>query len=414
MSVGKVAYILGEFPSVSETFILREILELQRQGMEVRIFALRQGPTRIVHAEAAKLLSQVDYWPATGDPRNREALAYWLSRRPRPLGQMVKRLVRETWPRPSLLLSSFYNLLAAAYFAWRIQAEGWPHIHAHWAFMPTLVAWLAAELSQRPFSFTAHAWDIFQETVLLRSKIAHAVWVATCSEFNRRYLERQYPDVAPGKVWVTYHGLDFQEWRREAGRAPGAQGEGPPLLLSVGRLQAKKGFLYLLEACALLRARGQPYRCVIVGEGPERERLQQLCREQCLSGTVELVGALNQAELRPFYAAATAFVLPCVVTPEGDRDGLPNVILEALAMGLPVVTTPVSAIPEVIVNGVTGLLVPPGDAVALAQALERVLADPALRRKLSRQGQARVRKQFDITHNVKPLVQRFRQAAPLE
>lgn len=408
MSGVKVAYLLGEFPSLSETFILREILELQRQGVDVRLFALRRGPTQRVHAEAAGLLSQVDYWPRGRDRRSWEALAYWLARRPGPLGRMAGRILRETWPRPARLVSGLHHLLAGAYFARQVQAQGLPHLHAHWAFMPTLVAWLAAELSGRSFSFTAHAWDLFQETALLRQKIAHAAWVVTCSEYNRRYLERQYPEVAPGKVWVAYHGLDFREWTEAGEKGPP---DAPPLLLSVGRLQPKKGFPYLLEACALLRARGVSFRCVIVGEGPEWERLQQLRRERCLSATVELVGALTQAELRPLYAAARAFVLPCVVTPEGDRDGLPNVILEALAMGVPVVTTPVSAIPEVIVDGSTGLLVPPGDAVALAQALERVLTDSALRQRLRQQGQIRVREQFDIARNVQPLAQRFKQAA---
>lgn len=409
----KVAYLLGEFPSLSETFILREIRELQRQGVEVRLFALRRGSARRVHAEAAGLMAQVDYWPRGRDPRSWEALAYWLSRRPGPLGRMVGRIFRETWSRPSRLLSCLHHLLAGAYFARQIQDQGLPHIHAHWAFMPALVAWLAAELSGRSFSFSAHAWDLFQETPLLRQKIAHAAWVVTCSEFNRRYLERQYPEVAPGKVWVAYHGLDFREWAAAPEQEGDAGGppEAPPLLLSVGRLQPKKGFPYLLEACALLQARGVPFRSVIVGEGPEWDRLQQLRRERCLSATVELVGALTQAELRPLYAAARAFVLPCVVTPEGDRDGLPNVILEALAMGVPVVTTPVSAIPEVIVDGVTGLLVPPGDAVALAQALERVLTDSALRQRLGQQGRSRVRERFDIARNVQPLVQRFKQAA---
>jgi glycosyltransferase involved in cell wall biosynthesis len=460
----RVAYILSEFPSVSETFILREILELRRQGVGVQVFALRRGRMDVVHAEVAALLPEVDYRPAWTDRRGWQALAYWLARRPGTLRRMVGRIVRGTWrgerhgihslrseirnPKSEIrnpksgrglrsLLYCLRNVPAAAYFARRIEILELPHIHAHWAYMPTFVAWLAAELTDRPFSFTAHAWDIFQETTLLREKIAHAAWVATCSEYNRRHLETTYPDVALGKVFVAYHGLDFREWRklgnRETGKLGCEAGEtgklgnwaqlpnflisqfpncliACPLLLSVGRLQPKKGFPVLLEACALLRERGVEFRCVIVGEGLEWDRLQQMCQERCLTEAVMFAGALTQEELWPLYTAADAFALPCVVTPEGDRDGLPNAILEALAMGRPVVTTPVSAIPEVIVDGVTGLLVPPGDAAALADALERLLADADLRQRLGQQGQARVREQFDVTRNVAPLVERFTQA----
>ena len=407
----RIAYILAEFPSLSETFILREILALQRRGVEVSVFALRPGPSDRVHAEAAALISEVDYRPVWTDPRNRQAWAYWWARQPGPLLRMVGRIVRGTWRQPDLLASRLRNVPTGAYWAQRIAALEIPHIHAHWAFLPTLVAWLAAELTNRPFSFTAHAWDIFGETSLLREKIAHAAWVTTCSEFNRRHLERHYPDVAPGKVWVTYHGLDFRAEAEDPEPSILSPRSSPPVLLSIGRLQAKKGFPVLLEACALLRQRGRAFRCIIVGEGPERDRLQQLAREQCLTETVTFVGARTQEELKPLWDAAEVFTLPCVVTPEGDRDGLPNVLLEALARGLPVVTTPVSAIPEVIIDGVTGLLAPPGDAGALAQALERVLVDVDLRRRLGHQGSRRVRQQFDVDRNIGPLVRRFAETA---
>jgi len=421
----RIAYILAEFPSLSETFILREILELQRQGVDLRLFALREGKSAVVHPEAAALRPQVCYRPPFWDGRPWRALGRFVRRRPAALLRLAAMVVRGSWRQPKLLLSRLAHFLTAAYFAEHVEALGVTHLHAHFAFIPTLVALLIGELLNRPFSFTAHAWDLYCETGLLRDQIARAAFVVTCNDYNRRHLERTYPDVAPGKVVRVYHGLDLGEWRIENGkwkmelptsdlRLPISHLPSPisgqrPVLLSVGRLQRKKGFDVLLRACGHLREQGRAFQLVIVGEGPERKPLQQLAEELCLTPAVTFAGELSQGDVRLLYRAARVFVLPCLITPEGDRDTLPNVILEALAMGTPVVSTPVAGIPEVIEPHRTGLLAPPGDTAALAAQIARLLDDEALGARLAEQGRARVRAQFDLSRNVAALRRLFEQ-----
>jgi glycosyltransferase involved in cell wall biosynthesis len=286
------------------------------------------------------------------------------------------------------------EFLQAGHIAAEIEARGiTAHLHGHFCHGVANIAWFASRLTGIPFSFTAHAKDIYQGELnpgdLLERKLAAARFVATCTEANARVLKRRCSDA--NIVHTIYHGLDVDYFSPEA-----PSPEPLPLILSVGRFVEKKGFAHLVEACARLRDHGLAFKCVIVGErGGAYEPLRRLVAERALEGTVELHEAVIQDELREIYRRACVFALPCQVMDDGDRDGIPNVLAEAMAMGVPVVSTRISGIPELIDHGVNGLLVESRDPDALANALERVLTDAALRARLAEAGRRRICERFD-------------------
>jgi glycosyltransferase involved in cell wall biosynthesis len=276
------------------------------------------------------------------------------------------------------------------------------HIHAHFADRAALVALVAGRLLDLPFSFTAHANDIYVDPVLLPEKLSEAKFVATCTRYNRAFLSRLGKGQFDQKIKPIYHGLDPLRYRRN-GHSPPSR----PLVLSVGQLKEKKGFIYLLRACAWLRDRGYALDCQIVGAGPLQRELQAEIGELSLQDTVRLLGALPHDQVIDLYHRATIFVLPAVLGGDGDRDGIPNVILEALASGLPVISTRHSGIPEVIEDGTNGLLVPPGDDIALATAIAHLLDHPDLGQELARKGMQAVAEKFSLERNVHQLLSEF-------
>jgi glycosyltransferase involved in cell wall biosynthesis len=271
------------------------------------------------------------------------------------------------------------------------------HLHAHFAHGTTTVTWLAAEIAGLPFSFTGHARDIYSEELnpngLLGRKLRAARFAVTCTQANRRHLLQLTPDAT---VHLVYHGLgaDFARLvEREPAGTPVANGR--LRVLGVGRLVAKKGFDVLVDACAGLARRDVPFEALIVGQDDQHgEAVRRRIAALGLEGCVFLPGPMGQAELSREYRRASVFCLPCRVLP-GDRDGLPNVLVEAMASGVPVVTTGVSGIPELVSHETNGLLVPPDDPEALADALMRLHEDRELAGRLARAGNATVRESFD-------------------
>ncbi|HEV8169534.1 MAG TPA: glycosyltransferase family 4 protein, partial [Pyrinomonadaceae bacterium] len=271
------------------------------------------------------------------------------------------------------------------------------HIHAHFCHGSTTVAWLASIITGLPFSFTAHAKDIYCESLnpagLLRRKMNAARFVVTCTDANREHLLNIEPNA---DVRCIYHGLnaEFADLLLDASNAPVKTDR--LRALGVGRLVPKKGFDVLVEACAILKLRGFHFETAIVGEHGEHEaQLRRQIEAHGLKDIVRLIGPMEQSRLYTEYQRADIFCLPCRVLDNGDRDGLPNVLMEAMACGLPVITTPVSGIPEIIKDGQNGALVPPEDAEALANAIQRISADRMLARNLGRAGRLTVLERFD-------------------
>jgi glycosyltransferase involved in cell wall biosynthesis len=253
---------------------------------------------------------------------------------------------------------------------------------------------VVSQLLGIPFSFTAHAWDIFKEQAMLPSKLLAADFTVTISKYNLQFLSQLCPTAAD-RIHVIRCGVNLARfsYRNEY---PSAS---PPHILSVSRLTEKKGVVRIIEACVLLRDQGIDFACTIVGDGPQRAALQRLITARRLQNRVKLVGGLVQSELRELWQRAHVFVLPCTIASDGNRDGIPIALMEAMALGVPVISTTISGIPELIEDGVSGLLVPPDDVDALGQAIVRLLSEPKLATRLAREGRHCVEREYDVRQN---------------
>jgi glycosyltransferase involved in cell wall biosynthesis len=379
------------FPKLSETFILEEILGLERLGVPLTLYALAAPTDTITHPAVQRVRAPLTLVPELLPGRRREFLARHLQLAARaPLGYL--RALVSAARRGRAGLSDF---MRGGWLAGQLREDGVEHLHTHFISTPADIGVLASQLAALPFSISAHAKDIYlSDPAELRRKLQAARFTVTCTEFNRRTLAAIAPQAA---VHRMYHGVDRQVFRPQ--RACACAGA-PPLILSVGRLRAKKGLDTLIDACAALRRRGLAFACEIIGYGEESEALQTRIATHGLEEQVRLLGALPREQVIQAYARAAVYVQPSRVTANGDRDGIPNVLLEAMAMGLPVVASDVSGIPELVTHGHNGLLVEPDDAERLADAMTRVLGQPALGIDLGRRARASVAESFDNDHNL--------------
>ncbi|MGD1855725.1 MAG: glycosyltransferase [Leptolyngbyaceae cyanobacterium] len=391
-----IGFLLKTYPKLSETFILNEILELERQGLNLHIFSLKRPSDSHFHPGVAQVNAPVTYVPSLL-PQHDSALEKEL------LDTHIRLYQQDSNHYLSTL--QFYlsrheerrlhEFLQGGYLAWKLRQLGITHLHTHFANIPTAIAEIAQAFSGLSYSITAHAKDIYlTDKIALDRRIAKAEFVLTCTDYNRRYLEEISTSRTP--IHLAYHGLDVARFSPK----PRAQLSDFPLILSVGRFCEKKGFPYLLNACHLLKQIGIPYRCAIVGYGPLEKAIQQQIDELGLTDHVTLVGKLTQDQLIEYYQKADIFVLPCLVTEDGDRDGIPNVLLEAMAMELPVVSSDISGISELVTSNRNGILVPEKDALSLAQAMESLIRQPELRTTLGIAGRLTVLENFGLTSNV--------------
>ncbi len=393
---GTILYVLTRFPVVTETFILNELREMRRQGIRYHLFAFR-----------------LDREMAARPPYN-EISATEL---PRPWAPEVIRangcIWADSWPLVYRLLCSracrkLHHFFQAVYLADWVKRHDISHIHAHYAYQSTSAARVAACLAGIGYSFTAHANDIYKSDWKIREKIADAAFCVTCTGYNARYLREHYAQSCPDKIFKIYHGIDFKQFSPGSDRA---RRTGRSIrILSVGRLREKKGFPFLIEACSLLIDQGLSVKATIVGEGRDRRDLEAMIVKKGLEDVVTLTGAIPHSEVARLLEDADIFVLPCIIASDRSRDGIPNVILEAMAMRLPVISTTVSAIPEAVEHGKTGILVPPGDAPALAGAISRLANSPDECIKMGDAGRKKVMEKFDLGSNTRSLISLFKEA----
>jgi glycosyltransferase involved in cell wall biosynthesis len=415
-----VGYLPKGYPRISETFITNEILHLERLGLDIRIYPLKRPEGDARQANVREVRAPVRYLPEKillALPLLLAVHAALCLRRPRPYGRALKYTLSRCWrQRSTSTLRRFFQ--AGWLVGWTLRRTRIRHFHAHFCHGPATVAMFVKWMTGVPFSFTAHAKDLYlTERDILRDKMREAEFVVTCTGANQRYLEELGGDLVA--VHCIYHGLDLSRFARGTQEqvvplAAYADGTRLPIVLSVGRLVDKKGFDTLLRACAILRDRGLRFRCLVYGDGPKRAALESLVQELGLAEVVALPGAILQDELVNVYRQASVFALPCQVLDNGDRDGLPNVLVEAMAMELPVVSTMVSGVPELVDSGVNGLLVPPRQTMELADALETLLRDAGLRRRMARAGRARVVAEFEVGRNTQRLLALFHRALGLE
>lgn len=410
MKRGVIGMILKGYPRISETFISNEILLLESLGFRIHIISMREPREDFTHGSVRRIRAKVSYLPselATGLPRLLPPFLTLWRARPREIRAALSLAWRRY--RRTCRLATFKHLLQGAYIVQKVlPGSGITHLHAHFAHSPASVAMFASLLGGLPFSFTAHAKDVWtQEPGQLAGKIDRAKFVVTCTHANHAYLAELSKERTP--IYTVYHGIDLQFFAPN-GRLPTAR---PPFrILTVARLTGKKGLSTVLRAIKLLRQRGLSFNYELIGEGEQRTELEALVRELGLEDVVSMPGVQAHETIREKLRQADAFVLGSRIQTNGDRDGIPNVLAESMAMGVPVVATSVSALPEIIEDGVTGLLVPPDDAQAMAAALERALTDQELRRRIIPTAQKSVRQCFDNLRLIQDLAAILRREAP--
>ncbi|TXK64475.1 glycosyltransferase [Alkalisalibacterium limincola] len=401
----RVLYVVSMFPCLSETFIVREIEQLIERGVDVHIVSLKRCSQSIVQSSAAALMPRV--LQPVGWRTSLRGLAQALVSRRGPLGTCVAGLVGGLWRQPVVLGKTLVALWRTLGVLGEIERFDPDLVHAHWATYPSSIAWCVRILLDVPFSFTSHAHDIFVEDQMLARKLAEAALSVTISEFNVRYLTSRHGQAwAPGQLQVIHCGVDRRRLPDPAQAADREEG----LVVCVGRLDPIKGFDVLIRALAQLKGCAVDFRCVIVGEGPLRHPLERLREELGLGSCIEMPGAMPQEQVQSLMARASVFVMPSVVTPEGNRDGIPVALMEAMAGEAAVVATRVSGIPELVADGVTGLLVEPDDAQALSRAMRRLLTDPVLRSRLGASGRGHVLESFEVSVQTERLLSHFSRA----
>jgi glycosyltransferase involved in cell wall biosynthesis len=392
-----IAVVVKGYPRLSETFIAQEILGLERAGASLEIWALRRPTDKAVHALNRAIAAPVRYLPEYLHQEPLRVLrGAWAARRRPALGALLRTFWRDLRrdPTPNRLRRLGQALALAHELDPAIR-----HVHVHYLHTPASVVRYACLLSGRTFSFSAHAKDIWTTPDWeKREKIAAAAWGVTCTRMGLDELRRLSPPSAPGRVSLAYHGLDLGRFPAAPAQRPDRTGDdqaSPVVVLSVGRAVAKKGYADLLAALALLPA-GLHWRFVHIGSGELREALRRQADAAGLSDRIVWRGGLAQDDVIAAMREADLFVLPCREGDHGDRDGLPNVIMEAATQALPILSTDFAGVPEFVEPGATGLLTPPADPAALATALEALIRDPALRRRLGQAASAKVRTAFSF------------------
>lgn len=392
----KVCYVLKRYPRLSETFIVNEIEELKRQGTQITILAQKDPGEDIVHEKVKSLSVPIFYLPSPSSL----SLKSW----------SIRHFERYSGKASDLSLDKLQGALSQQdYATWMQMAMAAPllkvlginHIHAHFATWATTAASFLSGFTGIPFSFTAHAKDIYHESVdkkVLAEKIEKALFVITVSGFNRQYLEELLRNEGrSGRVIRLYNGIDLEQF------SPSGEEKEANLIVGVGRLIQKKGFEYLIRACKLLNERGRAFHCIIIGEGEERNTLEKMAANFSLGEKVAFLGAQPQSEVKRILQKASLFVLPCIIGDDGNRDGLPTVLLEAAALGVPIISTKVTGIPEIISHGQNGFLVAEKDPEALAEAMENLIDSPSLQNKFISCALVKVRTDFNLTENVRVL-----------
>ncbi|EHB55964.1 glycosyl transferase group 1 [Mycolicibacterium rhodesiae JS60] len=390
MSRADIVYIVSRFPITSETFIVRELDALDRSGrFELELRSLFPSPDTVVH-DIARPWSKRLIRPSSG-----QALAGfgWAAvTRPRALGSVLAAVTAGYGRRPALLARALATVpLACAHARDLSRRERPPHIHAHYATYPALAAWVCAQLIGAPYSFTAHAHDIYVDTSMLDRKIADALFVITISEFNRSLLDRR--NAARTPIHLVHMGIDTASYPF---RPRGIPVDGPVRALVVASLQAYKGHAVLLEALAIGGPSVDRITLDIVGDGVLRGDLEELAVRLGLGERVRFLGSRSEDEVRAALADADLFVLPSVVAQDGQMEGLPVALMEALASGVPTVSTALSGIPELVVDGATGLLSIPGDAADLNATLAVVVERGPQAIDFAEAGRALVADEFDL------------------
>jgi len=403
--------VLKGYPRISETFISNEVLLLEKLGIQVRLFPMRHPRENFSHASVKEIQARVDYLP-TYLWSDLHILLYHnillALKKPsaytRALVLAARRFLRKR------KIATVKHLLQAGYMVNRffLNSPEIKHIHSHFAHSPTSVTMFASMLSGLPFSFTAHAKDIYtSDPAQIREKINLASFVVTCTQYNKQYLS-QISQGSKTPIYCVYHGIDVKLFS-ETGRRSKAAKE-PYSLMTVARITEKKGLSTIYAALKILQDQGIAFNHTLVGDGDDRDDILQLIRQLGLQNNCRWAGAQTHNEVLALFRQSDLFVLGCKIAKNGDRDGIPNVLVESLAMAVPAVATTVSGVPEILENNTTGLTVPPSDPERMADAILTLLTNESLRARVKEHGRQKVIDGFDNKKHIKVLAELYRKA----
>lgn len=394
----EIAVVMSRFPKFTETFVVNEIVGLEKQGVTVRIFPLLPEQPGPHQPKAEPLVERARF----GRPWSFAALTAafnLLITRPRCLGSIAFRLIADTWRAPGMLLKDLFLIPRICVIAEQISGSQVSHIHAHFLTHGGFAAWVLGRITGLPYSVVAHGSDVHRHQAMMRTKVAEAEFVAAISDFNRAAIQNRCGNV--GRVEVVHCGIDVSHIV-PAGRYDRAP---DPLVVCVGTLHEVKGQRHLIEATAELKRRGRRIDVELIGDGPDRAMLTALATRLGVDDRVVLTGPLDHDQVIERYRHAHVMVAPSVPSSDGRREGIPTVIMEAMAAGTPVVASDLSGIPELVIHGESGLLVEPGDSIAIADAIERLLTDDEEATRLADKANRQVREEFDLTNTTARLVE---------
>ena len=392
---------MSRFPRLSETFVLYELLAVEEHGVEVSLYPLIRERSDVVHPEAVELCRRATFVPFLSLPVLRSQL-HWLRRSRRAYLGALRDLLRGAWGSFNFFVGVLGIYPKVAHAARLLEADGVDHVHCHFANHPAAAGFVIRRLTGIPYSFTAHGSDLHVDRHLLCEKLAEAAFAVPISRYNRDVMIDECGEGVRPKLVVIHCGVDTAVFR-PAERSK----DGPFTIVAIGTLHEVKGQHYLVEACRLLRERGIDFECKLIGDGPDRKALPRQIARAGLETRVTLLGRRDRREVAELLRAADVLAVPSVPTRRGKREGIPVVLMEAMASGVPVVASRISGIPELVDDGVTGMLVSPGDAESLARALARLHEDPGLRQELARAGRMKVVSEFDVHENAARLVREF-------
>jgi colanic acid/amylovoran biosynthesis glycosyltransferase len=396
-----IGYVVSRFPKLTETFILNELVEMERLGARVEIYPLLRQRDAVTQPQVGRLMRRARFVHVVSWTMLR---AHWhfLSNRPLAYARVLWEVLSGTVGSARYFAGALIYFPKAVWFAYDAQRRAVAHIHAQFANHPALVALIVHRLTGIPFSFTARGSDIHVDRTMLKEKLAASRFSIAVSESNRDVMVAAGGQPAAEKIHVIYGGIDTDRF------SPSRKSRSDEFrIVCVARFEEVKGHAQLVEACGQLRDRGVEFECDLVGDGEWRSRIEQHIAAAGLGRHVRLHGACAEGHVIEALSRATVFVLATVPARNGKREGIPNVLKEAMACGLPVVASRISGIPELVEHEQSGLLVRPNDVKALADALERVKSDPDLRARLGQAARARIVDMFDIRLSTRRRVHLF-------
>lgn len=401
----QVVYVLLRFPYMTETFIAEEIRAVRSQGVQVSIVSLLKPHAGPVQPHSKELLSRTWYTPGLISFAIWRAQLSYLRKDARLYVAMLISMLRAPYRKQPLrsIAKRVVVFLKAVAVAHRLRDDRIQLLHAHFAWFSGAAAWICGRLLDVPFTVTVHANDVFASTDLLSLICSQAARVIAISDYSRQTLATTALR-SPEQIVVIHCGVNLEDFEIHQGSNESSSTNGRIEILSVGSLVEKKGHRFLIEACGLLQERGIDFACTIIGGGPQERELHRQVERLSLGGRVRLLGARLHPEILAAYPRYHLFVLASVIAKDGDRDGIPVVMMEAGAMGLPIVSTEVSGIPEIVRHDQTGLLVPPRDARALTEAVATLAANPGLRKQMGQHAQSLIKSDFNLDTSTSRLI----------